>query len=354
MHGCDNRVRFGVISIGVYFAFLLFTLIAQQHVFISIILLVIATAITALTTMRRLKDAKLIRNWLHISSGLFFVVGAIIIYSQQNAFYWLLLLPLAFSSLLLTYPSQGNHGYILGYFGPVDLSEYRQQSLSSSRIEPSFSQTAAINTDNIQQSTVHESYQQKPSYKEQSHGDIGEFIREKLLKKHNAKYAILTIILIIAAAIGATIQQNNSDELIETPQQSANETVEIQTEQLAQLYPLDFPDSFSLMMTEHSGLILSWPGDITENETIWRQITAIGDNSCQQLVFNNKKSIRTIKVKVDDNGDHFAYFSPLDSELLIQNLAFRSRFKLCGYDFSLKGTQALLGKTSPYNDYVSY
>ena len=349
IHGCDNRPRYAIILLTVYFAFFLLTLIAQQQAIFSSLTLMVATAITALTTKRRLNDAKLIKNWLHIASGLFFVVGIVIIFAQQNAFYWLLLFPAAFSSLLLTYPSKTNGHYILGYYGPVDLSEFQQQTINSHRIEPSFSQSAIDENEPYQQSTV----QQPPHHFAHQPNDLGEFIREKLLVKQHAKWAILTLVTAILITIVATIYTSEAQQEIGNQQ---TEIAELPTaiEPPKLLYPLTFPDTFSIMMTEYSGVVLSWPGDYSEQTLIWQQLSAEGDNSCQQLIFNKNKAIRTLKVEVDENGDHFAYFSPLDSQVLIQDLAIKSNFKLCGYKFSLKGTQALLGKTSPYNNYVSY
>jgi hypothetical protein len=50
----------------------------------------------------------------------------------------------------------------------------------------------------------------------------------------------------------------------------------------------------------------------------------------------------------------FADFSPLDTQQLIQLIAFKRSFNLCDYDFSLKGSQAALGKHHAYAPYVEY
>ena len=81
-------------------------------------------------------------------------------------------------------------------------------------------------------------------------------------------------------------------------------------------------------------------------------LSGSGDKSCQTISFNKGEAIRPIGVLVDNGSDYFASFSPLDSKELIQALAFRGNFSLCGYNFSLKGSQAVLGKNSQYAPFL--
>ncbi|MCW9017762.1 MAG: hypothetical protein OQJ89_12400, partial [Kangiellaceae bacterium] len=59
-----------------------------------------------------------------------------------------------------------------------------------------------------------------------------------------------------------------------------------------------------------------------------------------------------IKVTSKNRGDYYADFSPVDTKALIEAIAKRDRFKLCGYEFSLKGTQAKLMVKKKYAEYL--
>jgi hypothetical protein len=85
---------------------------------------------------------------------------------------------------------------------------------------------------------------------------------------------------------------------------------------------------------------------------IWQQLTTQGDETCKGITYNNGDMIRTLNVIHENDGDYFAKFSPLDTKVLIRNLAIRSSFKLCGYKFSLNGSQSTLGKHSYYSKFV--
>jgi hypothetical protein len=118
------------------------------------------------------------------------------------------------------------------------------------------------------------------------------------------------------------------------------------------------PDNYTLYLSEHQGITINWQADEVSNTLLWSQLTAQGDESCKQISFNKGEPIRTLTVQVENttgtNNDYFASFSPLDSKTLIQALAFRGNFTLCGYDFSLKGSQAALGKNELYAQWVDY
>ena len=120
------------------------------------------------------------------------------------------------------------------------------------------------------------------------------------------------------------------------------------------LEKLDMPDKFSLYQSEFNGIIIYWQADTMADTKLWSQQTAQGDKSCKEISFNKGKSIRTQTVLVENKENYYANFSPLDSEELIQALAFRGNFSLCGYKFSLKGSQAALSKNAHYSDLLSY
>ena len=119
LQGFDNRNRFLIISSLVYLAFLITSAALSQHIFASVIFLLFLLSISALTTLRRLNDAQLNKNWLLGSLSSFFITGTIVIFTGHGSTYWFLLIPALFSGLLLTYPSKISVKYILGYFGNI-------------------------------------------------------------------------------------------------------------------------------------------------------------------------------------------------------------------------------------------
>lgn len=101
-------------------------------------------------------------------------------------------------------------------------------------------------------------------------------------------------------------------------------------------------------MLENNALIIHWQVNTNRDGEIWSQISAKGDERCQQIYFNKKTQFRPLWVEVEDSIDFYAYFSPLDTKDLIQSLANRSKFSLCNFDFSLKGSQAQLESIEKY------
>jgi len=108
------------------------------------------------------------------------------------------------------------------------------------------------------------------------------------------------------------------------------------------------------MLSTFEGVIVNWPADAPKESLIWSQLSAQGDSSCQNITFNNGDSFRTLSVINDDNGEFYANFSPLDTKAILNSVAFRGKFTLCGYAFSLKGSQAILGKHKAYSEFIDY
>ncbi|BCV55687.1 hypothetical protein [Shewanella algae] len=111
------------------------------------------------------------------------------------------------------------------------------------------------------------------------------------------------------------------------------------------------PDSFSLSLDGYL-LRMSWLGDTDAPGPLWDLATAKGDRRCAELVFNNGTGYRPMSVVIGDNGKVEAAFSPLDSQVIVQDMARRGSVKLCGYDFSLKGSQAALGSVPAFRQLI--
>ncbi|MDO6640308.1 hypothetical protein Q4557_10105 [Shewanella sp. 5_MG-2023] len=111
------------------------------------------------------------------------------------------------------------------------------------------------------------------------------------------------------------------------------------------------PDGFWLILQEDI-LVLRWLGDEGDAQSIWRLDTAQGDKRCAELVFNDGSKFRPISVDLMADSGTEARFSPLDNTKLINNVAMRGSFKLCGYNFSLKGSQATLSSEPAFGQFM--
>lgn len=129
-----------------------------------------------------------------------------------------------------------------------------------------------------------------------------------------------------------------------------DETTEIAAE-TSDRVTVRLPDSFSLSL-DGDLLRMSWLGDTDAPGPLWDLATAKGDRRCAELVFNNGTGYRPMSVVIGDNGKVEAAFSPLDSQVIVQDMARRGSVKLCGYDFSLKGSLAALGSVPAFRQLI--
>jgi uncharacterized membrane protein YhaH (DUF805 family) len=367
LQGLDNRTRFLSICSAVYVIFIMLISAFTGNFVVSLTLLAFFTSILALTTLRRIKDAKLNINWIFLPNLLFVIAALIVIFSEQKTSVYLLVISALGFAVLLTYPgvrpkNSSPFKYILGYFGPVDMSDYQQGQQAKYRIEPTLVGNNAANVNHDEQALLQVRHSAAYNTSEQQ-TDMGEIIRLKLLSNRKAQLIIAIIIAITLISVGASLLMA---PLSETEQvqitQAAQKTPEKTQIIIERKHPLAMPDDFSLFISQHQGIIINWQADEVNTSLLWSQSSAQGDDSCQQISFNKGNPIRTLSVQVENdtavaNGvynNYFASFSPLDSKVLIQALAFRGSFSLCGYDFSLKGSQAAIGKNMQYAKWVNY
>ena len=188
--------------------------------------------------------------------------------------------------------------------------------------------------------------------------DIGELIRLTLLSHRKLQLGIIICVSLVCLGVlidspinASNPQQNNTSnaELNEPPVLSKSVPINILTNKN---HLLTMPDNFNLYLSEYQGVIIHWQADQVANGELWSQLSTSGDKSCQSIKFNKGSSIRPLTVLVENGSEYFASFSPLDSGELIQALAFRGKFSLCGYSFSLKGSQAVLGKHNQYAPFL--
>jgi len=357
--GSDNRSRFIFINISSYFLFIITSAIFSLNNTLSIIFLCIFTCLCAFSTKRRLNDADLNKNWLYAPVLSLFIAGLVIIFTGYSTSYWLLLFPLMISALLTTYKSLGNKDYILGYCGNVDLSAFIKSDSprKESRIEPTFNQTDTIHeerniiSDQADYSNLHTKDDQATSSSTTS--DIGEAIRLKLFNHKNAFLTVSAVVLVVIMAMISTSVISTSAENENHSISDNNDPSLDQPSLLVYSHQVTLPDDFSLFVSSFDGITIKWQGDATSEEYLWQQLSAQGDNSCKEIDFNNGEKIRTLSVKQENSSDYLANFSPLDTQLIIKNIAFRGSFSLCGYKFSLKGSQSVLGKHGYYSTFIN-
>jgi len=315
------------------------------------------TGLCTFSTKRRLNDANLNKNWLLAPGISLFIAGLIIIFTGFSMSYWLLLFPLMISALLTTYKSLGNKEYILGYYGNVDLSAFIKKNVpqQESRIEPTFNQTSTVSDEkNILSRGIESSNNNNEhSVSTPAHGDIGEVIRLRLFSHKNALLTVSAVVLIVIMAMISTSVISTSGDNKNNIVLDTNDSVPESKPVLLRAQLITLPDDFSLFVSSFDGITIKWQGDTTSEKYLWQQLSAQGDDSCKEINFNNGEKIRTLSVKKENNSDYLASFSPLDTELIIKNIAFRANFSLCGYKFSLKGSQAVLGKHAFYTSFIN-
>ena len=368
LKGFDDRSRFFATAIMSLLGFTFFSTIFSGYLTLRFAILLILTAVLTCSTKRRLHDAKLNKNWQLVPGGLFLFTGVLSLFVENSSSYYLLILPALSIALLLTYPSnnqKARNNYILGYFGPIDLGIYIKDPVvmnsHKQRIEPTLvsdgtSEQFYINEAVEAQSTTFDKQSEFENNSEQI--DVGELIRLKFLSNRKLQLGIIACVSLIFIgvflnsvfnAISQESTDTNNTELNE-PQVLSNNAV---TKTIANKnYLLAMPDNFNLYLSQYRGIIIHWQADEVAEGELWSQLSANGDKSCQNIIFNKGSTIRPLAVSVEKGSEYFASFSPLDSRELIQALAFRGDFSLCGYKFSLKGSQAVLGKNNQYAPFL--
>lgn len=265
--------------------------------------------------------------------------------------------------VLLTYPSKSQRRYILGYNGPVNLSDFQQlkktNSRNSQRIEPTMNSVNISQSSNNKndyspladnsQNTSSTTHANHFSDSTQDKIEFAESIRLALFSKKNSQLiiALISFLLVLAFIISMLFAQPTPAK---KPVEHTNEIQKIAKEFQHQI---TLPDNFSIMIAADSAIVIQWQASVENNLNVWSLGTAEGDKSCKSIEFTKDEVIRTYSVSTLDNK-YYAYFSPLDTKALIKNIAFKNKFSLCGYSFSLKGSQARLGKSPFYANLIDY
>ncbi|TKB46947.1 hypothetical protein [Thalassotalea mangrovi] len=314
------------------------------------------------TTMRRVRDAgrKIGLVWLFVGlTGLSLLLPTLLpLITPHWGAYSPLLMVVFVGLYLFSLPAKDHQRYGLGYVGPIDLSAFASTEKVSSRplnarVEPVlFAQTNSAHPyqESMAQNPQDE-YAQRLARQQVS--EIAQWRQDlyQWFSQHRKLSWSLgtTLSLCIATALAWPY--------LPAGEQSPTETAALMMPVMASQHSernhrLAMPDDFYLLLNEHNGLIVHWQADIQRDGEIWSLASATGDDTCQFVEFNNGDKIRALNVTVENGGDYFANFSPLDTHTLVESLANRGNFGLCGYTFSLKGSLKALSSHPVYLDLV--
>jgi hypothetical protein len=352
-NGYDNKQRFAVINTAAYLVLLLNQLLFAESIGFQLLLAVVLLALVLMSALRRSKDS----NSLIYYSAIFAVTFVIVALAMLVIDHWakyLLLLPAAIVTAMgsLLASSNPERQYHMGYCGPVELKPGKGASSPkySQRIEPTITgheNQPTANTEYHYASAVYQQVQQSSVESETVSSPVNA-IQQWLADNTRLALGLTSALtLLIFASILALVFFKD------VPQQAPeNKQVTASAAQPERLHQLAMPDDFYLIMDANQGVIIHWQADDNDNGEIWSQASATGDKTCSHIAFDNKNQLRTMAVSVEKSSDYFAAFSPLDTAKLVKLLAAKSRFKLCGYDFSLQGSQAKLSYDKVFEAYL--
>jgi hypothetical protein len=364
LKGHDNGLRFLAISAACYLLLLLLLPVLAQAGILLVLLFLTASPILLFSAKRRIDDAHLAPPLTIIPLIIFWLNLFGLTYFEHGS-RWVLLILAVISSLgfaaLNNIRIRKNANYHFGYNGPVDFNQQPQPVAPHTRVEPT------IEGQSISGGTAQEPLDFEPSdsviderlsaYEtssiQQDNSDWLSKASHLFANNLKATYACIGLLLIIMIII-LILPLFESESPNET-----DERTKVVKEIKQRLNKIEMPDQFWLMLDQHDGVTIAWEGDIKSEGELgpdglyWSALTAAGDSDCTSLDFTLGEKIRSLKVTVKNNGDYYADFSPLDTKVIVESIANKDRFKLCGYEFSLNGTRSLLRKNSKYREYFA-
>ncbi|WP_076415196.1 DUF805 domain-containing protein [Shewanella sp. UCD-KL12] len=353
IHGRDNGARFAVISASVYLMLLLvFLLVGQGGA--MLVVGVIFAPLLVLTAYRRMRDAAR-QNWYSVLPLIPLSLFSMTLAFADSTLLTLvtLLFAIALSAFLAVFPSKGKVSrYDYGYVGPV---AKKSGQIHRRRVEPTLDADGtshyAEDSDTEFETSNDSGSQQdwdSPSTARQFSASL-LFSRYLDFAKQHPKVLIsvaggLLAITLFSALWG--VISGPEEETVEVSPSAVEEPIAMPSREEAKI-----PDGFSLVL-EDNVLIMRWLGETRSPGEIWSQASALGDKSCAHLKFNNGTEYRPLLVEYMPDTAIEARFSPLDTQNIITDIARRGSVKLCGYDFSLKGSQSALARNAAFIPYL--
>lgn len=363
LKGRDNGRRFLIISLVCYFLLIVLSSVLNQAAILLIMLIAITTPILATSAIRRIHDAGFATPLAAIPVAIYWINLFGITYIQHGS-RWALLVLAAITTLAMATVSNArvrrNYVYLLGYHGPVDLETSNEAPVQHSRIEPTIAGQKTVDTEHqISQSSKYSPIDDiipTSGSKEREPVKNGWDQQLALWFNQNQRLSIIIAAMISLATLLIVVMSLAENENTQSTQVNSQQISTPKPK--ARLNKIEMPDQFWIMLDENDSLTIGWEGDIQtksdlgENNSYWSAYTGKGDQTCVDLHFSLGEKIKTLLVTVKNGGDFYADFSPTDTEIIVKSIADKDRFKLCGYEFVLKGTRSLLRKNSKYSEYL--
>ena len=360
IEGYDNGRRFLAISAVLYLFLLLLLPVLGQAGILVFLLLIIVTPVLLASSIRRIHDASFTLPFAFIPITIYWLNVFGLLYLDHISKWLLFLLALLATVIISTISNirvRHNHSYQLGYHGPINSND-NIVNKENNRVEPTIATSVfeGIDSGSLENSRVESDFletnnktkQQQDSYPLKEH-IVHWFNSNKKIAFGSIAVSILALVIII---FSSDTSIRVSDETNGVSQQNNNENFSPEFKK-ERHHKLEMPDNFWLMLDQNNALTIGWEGDLKRDGSYWSTITGKGDKTCTNLHFSLGEDIRTIEVTVKASEDYYADFSPVDTQLIIKSIADKDRFKLCGYEFVLKGTRSLLRKHEHYRGYIN-
>ncbi|MCH1919490.1 hypothetical protein L9G15_08610 [Shewanella sp. A3A] len=351
LRGYDQGLRHLAISMAVYLLILLLWGLTTSGGFAAIVALALLPILLA-TAWRRVRDAGrpplmalvALLPWLLILSATLTMSTGPVLYCALGL---ALVLHLGFAFLpnVQAKGARVQRRYVQGYSGPVPLTVAK----TTQRVEPTIGGAAAVSHDDaaLDDDDAPAFEQLNSAY--QSDNSVAE-LRQNLsvlwqwLVRNYRLVAIAAVVVLLCIGISSWWLAADSDEPAVATENVAPATDSNQpAREMVKL-----PDHFSLIL-QGDQLIMQWLGDTMTPGNMWDLASASGDKRCANMAFNDGSRYRPMQVNIVANGAVEANFSPLDTRQIVNDVAMRGSFSLCGYDFSLKGSQAALQANSQFS-----
>ncbi len=358
VQGFDNGRRFLAISLCCYGLILLAHPVVASAKILYLLVAITSIPVMAASSIRRIKDAQ-VAPLLAAFPFAFFLLNLWGFASIEGSSKWILLFLGFLASLFTGFISNAsvktNHQYRFGYSGPIRLSKQVDLKPVINRIEPEVNleqaDTSFIDKDTRREVIIERSY---------SRSSKPQISLESKLSQWTTTYQKPLIILFFFLLVGLLsfslwpVKEEESEQQVSSTQE---EKLNFTTKEFQE--KIELPDQFWIMLDQNQALTIAWEGDIPNESQLvngdiyWSAYSGIGDKSCNNLDFILGAKIKTLLVRVNSNGDYYADFSPVDTHLIVQSIAAKDRFKLCGYEFSLKGTGKRLRANPIYKNILA-
>ncbi|QQX79867.1 DUF805 domain-containing protein [Shewanella sp. KX20019] len=352
--GRDNGQRFASIS-GLIFFTLLLAMVVFGTASVQYLVGLLLSPILTLTSLRRLRDSGKSPRLTALVVAPFILVMLTLIHIDSVM---LLLTFMLFAALAIGYiailPATSATQYQQGYSGPIKVSANTRASNARVRVEPTLSNhKSEADLTTFTEPTVEENDNEfaDPQTSRPSNRSNVRFTQMQNWLMSNQKVAFSAVASLTLVMLLLSIWSLIPTDAVNATEQDIAEVSNIANTPIIEREITTLPDGFSLVL-EDDVLIVRWLGETGLPTELWSLATAKGDRSCSALKFNNGTEYRTVVVDLLADTGTEARFSPLDTKAIIVDMARRGSVNLCGYNFSLKGSQAAIGKVAAFSTYL--